>query len=382
MAKRGRKRRTFLFIFELLILLILLGGLYVYGQINSKLNNLQSEEIDMTKVEMNNLVSSEKLTGFTNIALFGVDSRSSEDAYSSANSDTIIIASINNDTKTVKLCSVYRDTMMVVGQTESGEDSYQKCNAAYAYGGVERAISMLNTNLDLNITEYVSVDFNALATVIDLLGGLDIELTGAEVEHMNNYCVETSEVTGKSYTPIPRPESDEYVDTYHLNGVQATSYARIRYTAGLDFERTERQRLVIQKIVDKAKKSSLATLTSIMDEVFPLVSTSLSKEEIFTMGAGMLSYKFGETTGFPFQLYPTEIEGKGSVLVPTTLEYNVNLLHQFLFGDQAYQPSDTVMQRSERIIDISGYGFDPDTGQVTTAGSAGSGTTGTGSGGW
>ena len=106
MAKPGRKRRTFLFVFELIILLVLLGGLYVYGQISSSLDGMNSKKLDMNKVDMNNLVSPENLTGFTNIALFGVDSRDNgEAAYEAANSDTIIIASINNDTKEVRLCS-------------------------------------------------------------------------------------------------------------------------------------------------------------------------------------------------------------------------------------------------------------------------------------
>lgn len=365
MAKTGRKKRTVLFVLELLVLLLMIAGLFLYGQINTKLNNLNTKELDMEKVQMNEIVSTSDRTGFTNIALFGVDSRSTGDTYSAANSDTLIIASINNNTKELKLCSIYRDTLLVVGQTESGEDSYQKCNAAYAYGGVERAVSMINTNLDMNITEYVAVDFNALVTVIDLLGGLDIQMTGAEVEHMNNYCVETSEVTGKPYTPIPRPASDDYVDTYHLNGVQATSYARIRYTAGLDFERTERQRHVIQLLILKAKKSNLATLSKIMDEVFPLVQTSLSKEEIFTMGAGMLSYDFSETTGFPFKHYEATIESKGSVVIPTTLEYNVRRLHEFLFKEENYQPSATVLQRSETITGITGYGYNEEADEVT-----------------
>lgn len=366
MAKRGRKRRTVLFVLELVILLVLLGGLYVYGQISSSLDGIKTKKLDMNKVDMNNLVAPENLTGYTNIALFGVDSRDTgESAYESANSDTIIIASINNDTKEVRLCSIYRDTLLVVNQDQNGEDNYQKCNAAFAYGGVEGTISMMNTNLDLNIADYVAVDFNALATVIDLLGGLDIEMSGAEVEHMNNYCVETSKVTGKSYTPIPRPDDDEYRDTYHLNGVQATSYARIRYTAGLDFERTERQRLVIQKIVEKAKKASLATLTDIMEEVFPMISTSFSKEEVFTMGAGMLTYKFGETTGFPFKHYESTMEVKGSVVIPTTLAVNVKQLHFFLFDDSAYQPSETVKQRSDVIVAITGYGYNEVTQEVT-----------------
>lgn len=367
MAGKGRKRRTVLFIFELILVAVLLGGLYVYGQINSRLGNLQTKELEIDKVQMNSGLSSETLAGFTNIALFGVDSRSSgESSYSNSRTDTIIIASINNDTKEVKLCSVYRDSMLVVGQTSSGEDSYQKCNESYAVGGVEQAISMLNTNMDLGITEYVTVDMSALATVIDALGGLDLTLTGAEIIHMNNYCVETSEITGKSYTPIDELESDDAMAPCHLNGVQATSYARIRYTAGLDFERTERQRIVIQKIVEKAKKAGLTTLTKIMDEVFPMIQTSLSKEEIFNMGAGMLSYDFGETTGFPFKHYEATIPNKGSVVIPTTLEYNVRKLHEFLFDDTNYQVSDTVQQRSDVIVSITGYGYNEELDEITT----------------
>lgn len=363
MARPGTKKRTVLFIIELLVLIVLLGGLYVYGQINTNLNKMNNKELDMEKVSMNDLVSAEKLTGYNNIAIFGIDSRGTgEDDV--RNSDTIMIASINNDTKKVKLCSVYRDTMLVIGQDESGEDTYQKCNAAYAYGGEEQAVSMLNTNLDLNITEYVTVDFNSLVTVIDLLGGLEIEMTGAEVEHMNNYSQETSRVTGKEYTPIPRPESDDYVDNYHLNGVQATSYARIRYI-GLDFGRTERQRLVVQKIVEKAKKSSLSTLNNIMNEVFPLVQTSLSKEEIFNMGASIMSYDFGETTGFPFKHYEADLPNKGDVVVPTTLEYNVVQLHKFLFDDEDYTASQVVKDRSDTTVSISGYGYNPETDEVT-----------------
>ncbi len=167
---------------------------------------------------------------------------------------------------------------------------------------------------------------------------------------MNNYCVETSDITGQDYTRI----EPEVAGIYELNGVQATSYARIRYTAGLDFERTERQRLILQKLVQKAKKSSLGTLSSIMDEVFPLVKTSLSKSQIFDMGAGMLSYSFDETCGFPYEHTEKDIEGKGSVVLPVTLDTNVKELHKFLFKDDNYSPSDVVVHRSEKIAEIGG----------------------------
>lgn len=362
MARSGTKKRTVLFIVELLVLLVLLGGLFVYGQISTKLNKMNTQKLNMDKVQINDTVTAEEMSGFMHIALFGIDTRGGDDL---RNSDTTIIASINNETKEVKLVSVYRDTMLNVGDGRFGSDSYEKCNAAYAFGGPEQAISMLNTNLDLNITQYATVDFNALTTAIDCMGGLDIEMSGEEVEHMNNYCVGTAEATGKEYTPIPRPADDKAVDVYHLNGVQATSYARVRYTAGLDFERTERQRLIIQKLVEKAKKAGLPTLAKVMDEVFPMVETSLTKEEIFSMGANMLSYDFGETTGFPFHHYEATLGEKGAVVIPTELDNNVQELHKFLFDKENYTVSETVQERSDVTVSISGYGYNTENGEVT-----------------
>ncbi len=363
---KGRRRRTVLFIVELIVLFVVLGALFVYAQINSQLDKLDTQELDMERVEMNDLVNSESSTGYMNIAIFGIDSRLEEmdSSYADeAQSDTIMIATIDNDNKVVKLISVYRDTYLDIGEGQYGSNSYQKCNAAYAYGGPEQAISMLNTNFDLNISSYVTVNFDALVTAVDLLGGLDIEMTGAEVVHMNNYCVETSEVTGKSYTPIEYPGSDDYVDTYHLNGVQACSYARIRYV-GLDFQRTERQRIVIQKMVEKAKEASLETLNEMMDEIFPMIQTSLTKSDIFSMGASMITYNFGETTGFPFVHFEYETADKGSLVVPATLEYNVKQLHEFIYGDTDYEPSETVKERSAYIEEDTGVGYDEKTGEI------------------
>lgn len=356
--KRGKAGKV-IFVIEIVVLVLLIGALAAYSFVNSKLNKIESNTLDMDKVQINNAVESNKtLTGYTNLALFGLDSRPEGSQFAgNQNSDTIMIASINNDTKEVKLISLYRDTLLDIGN-----DTYQKCNAAYATGGPEAAISMLNTNLDLNITDYATVDFSALVTVIDELGGLDIPLSYNEIEHMNNYCVETSEATGKSYTPIEKPEvkpegtlaDTEIVGTYHLNGVQATSYCRIRYTAGLDFKRTERQRLVLQMIADKAKKSSLTTISTIMDKVFPMVQTSLSQQTIFNMGASMLSYKFDDTSGFPFEHTEMNHTSKGDIVVPNTLEQNVKELHKFLFGEKDYQVSEDVKKRSDTIVGIAG----------------------------
>lgn len=351
-AMKRRRRRRILFFFEVLILLILVGGIFVYAQINKKLNLMQESDVDMSQVGVNEGV--EDVKGYQTIALVGLDNTS--DTLDYGNSDTMIIASINNDTKKVKLVSLYRDTYLNVGTDPKGnEDTYTKANAAYAYGGAQQLMTMMNKNLDLSLDGYVTVDFAAVAETIDLLGGLDIEMTADEVEHMNNYCVETSEATGKSYEEI-YPEDG----VHHLNGVQAVSYARIRYTAGNDFRRAARQRLVIYKMVEKAKNSSWTTLNKIVDTVCPMVATSLSKADILKMGMNMITYDIEDQSGFPTKHLEGETikdaVGTDAVL-PVTLEQNVIALHQFLYPEETdYVPSATVQEYSDHIIEESGYG--------------------------
>lgn len=364
MSKPRKKRRKVLFILEIIVLLLFIGGLYVYGQISAKLDKIDIQETDLQEQDIVTNDQAPQMTGYTTYALFGLDHRSKNEKLNTENSDTIIIASINNDTKAVKLVSVYRDILLNVK-----DDTYSKANAAYALGGPAQAVNMLNTNLDLNITDYVSIDFDALVTVVDCLGGLDIPLSYAEIVHMNNYCVETAEETGKSYTPVelpePKPEDQEaIVGTYHLNGVQATSYCRIRYTASLDMGRTERQRRVIQMIVDKAKKAGLSTIFDIMDQVFPMVKTSVSKTEILKLIPAMIGYCIDETTGFPQDYKFATV--KGSVIVPTTLDSNVLKLHQFLYGNTNYTPTQDVLNKSAQIAAIVGGGQVQDTAPAVT----------------
>ena len=361
MAKPGKKKKV-LFVLEIIVLLLFIGGLYVYGQISSRLDKIEQPELKKEKIVVNQ--GAPKMTGYKSYVLFGIDTRGEGSQYSAQNSDTMIIVSVNNDTKEVRMVSVYRDTLLNVG-----DDTYTKANAAYALGGPEQAITMLNTNLDLDISDYATADFSALVEVVDDLGGLDIPLSYAEIEHMNNYCVETSKLTGKDYTPIekpePKPEDEEaIVGTYHLNGVQATSYCRIRYTASLDMGRTERQRRVIQMIVDKAKKAGLSTIFDIMDQVFPMVKTSVSKTEILKMIPAMIGYSIDETTGFPNDYKFAQV--KGSVIVPTTLESNVLKMHQFLYGDTSYTPTQDVLNRSAQITNIAGGGDVQDTAPAVT----------------
>ena len=342
-AYKKYRRHKILFITELIILIPLLVFGFLYVQFEKRLGNIDTVNIQSGDIQVNEEVENNAvLHGYTNIALFGVDSRDGSMDYT--NTDTIIIASINNDTKVVKLVSIYRDTYLNIG-----EDRYGKANAAYANGGYKWAINMLNQNLDLDITDFVTVNMNALVEVVDALGGFDFDLTDEEVVHMNNYCVGTSEITGKSYERI----EPEVAGTYHLNGVQAVSYSRIRYTAGNDYKRTERQRELIAKIVAKAKKADMKTLVDIMDNVFPMISTSLSKSDIVSLGMNMLSYQLGDTCGFPFEHRTSDLSGDSEV--PVTLSWNVTRLHDYLFGIKDYEPSAGVQERSAHIEEVSGF---------------------------
>ena len=370
MSKMKKKKRhigrKILFGVEILVLILLVGVLFLYTQINKRMDSLNfTQAADEQEVQINESVAgSEVLSGYTNIALFGVDKRA-EDEGAYGNSDTAIIASINNDTKEVRLVSLYRDTYMRVDEDEYGNGIYNKCNSAYLRGGPMQAVNMMNTNMDLDIENYVAVDFSAMATVVDCLGGLDIPMSYEEIEHMNNHCVETSQQTGMDYTPIEKPDpapedQSQILGTYHLNGVQVTAHCRIRQTASGDQGRTERQRLVLDLLAEKAKSAGLTTLNDIVDQVFPLIQTNFSKSQLIRLGTSILTYSMGENTGFPVDYVmggdlTVPVTGLDCI-IPTTLETNVKYLHEFLFSDEDYQPSETVTIRSDFVVDRTGFG--------------------------
>lgn len=340
LRKKKQKRRIVFLVVEVLLFAIL--GTVAYGVV--KLDKLDYTILDQKKLEVY------KDTGpYTNIALFGLDSRDAE-LGEGTRSDTIMICSINNDTGDVKIVSVFRDTLM---QQEDG--TYEKANAAYSYGGPEEAISLLNRNLDLDIQNYMAVNFNALVDVIDLLGGIELDVTWEEVYWLNGYVAETAEAVGKEGEFLEGQGGHET-----LNGIQAVSYARIRYTDGDDFKRAERQRLVLQKVVEKAQKASLGTLNKIVDKVFPQVSTSLSATQLMAVAANALNYKIGETSGYPFDVTTSEQIRKheGSYVVAIGFADNVKQLHNYLFGEANYEPSDKVKEIDQDVIYLSGV--DPD----------------------
>lgn len=340
--RQRRKRKLILFIVEVLVILILLAALFVIIKLN-KLNN--TGDLDEDKLNINiDAKTQELLDGYTNIALFGIDNRSTG-KYESGNSDCIMIASINNDTKEVRLISVYRDSFLAVDD----DDDLRKLNAAYAKGGPTGAVAALNKNLDLDIKEYVAVDFNAVMEVVDALGGIELDISSKEAETMKIYINEMNEVMGTNGTAVSGPGLQT------VNGIQALAYCRDRYSGGDDYGRTERQRTVISKIVEKAKAASLPILNKVIDKLFPDISTSLSSSEILGLAAGIKDYELADTQGWPFQLTTERMGGKlGDVVVPTDLETNVNLLHQYLFDVEDYETTQTVKNISKSVINESG----------------------------
>lgn len=349
-----KKNRTALIIIELVVLAAVLLILYFVTRIGKvERVNLPTQEIEnnIADVVKENTETGE-MKGYRNIAFFGVDSTTGE-LDQNTRSDSIIICSINEDTGDVKLVSVYRDTLLNLG-----DGTYNKCNAAYAKGGAEQAINMLNQNLDMNITDFVTVGFGGLTDVVDALGGITIDVQEDEISHLNNYQSTMAKELGKSgYTEVTS------AGTQTLNGLQATAYCRIRYTRGWDYKRAARQRAVLYAVMNKAKTANVGQLTDIVNSVSEEIYTSykvsdLIKDVQAIAGYNMIAEDSIDTMQNGFPQEDTRIQANlggalGDCVIPRDLEDNVKWLHQFLFDDSNYEVSDTVKEYSSHIADMT-----------------------------
>ncbi len=342
--KKNHKRlRIFLII--ILIIVIIISGLVLagYGFVNGKINKVQKENIDVEEIGINE-ETSKQLEGYRNIALLGIDSRA--DDYGLGNrSDCMIIASINEKTNEVKLISVYRDTYVYV--TENGTKKLDKITHAYSYGGAQNALKSLNEALDLNITEYVTVNFDAVIAAVNSLGGVYIDIDSSELKYINSYIDATSQSSAIKSSHLSTTGRQK------LDGVQAVAYSRIRYTSGGDYKRTERMRTVIEAMLSKAKTLGIGQLNSFADTILPKIRTNISSSEIWGLVPSLASFKVTGSIGWPY-------ETKGITLdrwygVPVTLENNVIKLHKEAFGQEDYEAPSTVKEMSNAIINKTGY---------------------------
>ena len=363
MGHKRRRRAIIIFIIEVIILLVLLFVIWtLFGRLNvDKVGKVNlSEEKIQESIDVS-VAENKEMVGYTNIALFGVDARNGA-LDKGTRTDTIIIASINNATKEIRLISVYRDTYLNLSN-----DTYNKCNSAYARGGPEQAISMLNMNLDMDIRDFVTIGFGGLKDVIDELGGVTVTVEEGEIDNLNNYQISMvgkksgsnaagedsfTATAGVDYTPVTQ------AGTQVLNGLQATAYCRIRYGGGDDFKRAWRQRTVLQAILDKAKTASVSQLETIAGRVFSETYTSLDLQEIIDMLGDVAQYRVVGDDGFPEESMrgTGKIPDKGACVVPLDLADNVAWLHSFLFGDEAYEVTENVRRYSDKIAaDSAGY---------------------------
>ena len=387
--KRKKKRRIALLTIEASVLLIAIICVSIFLMPNSKsfivktftkcpagqslLKALYKDDYDSNVLDKNtnkdNIDKVDLGEGYTNIALFGIDPRYGE-FEDSTHTDTIMIVSINNKTHDVNLVSVYRDSLLRM-TTSDGEIDYEKANSAFFRNGVEGALSMLNNNFDLDITEYALVNFSGLAKIIDALGGIDITITDDEAFYINGYLTETREITGMD---APDIESSGLV---HLSGLQATAYCRIRYvtftdeegnTFNDDYGRTARQRLVMNKLLQSAQSAGVSQLLSVADTLIKennvdgekILSTNISWNRIVDLLTVAVDCNLKSTIGFPYDVYTPELGyAYFGYVIPMGLEQNVIRLHEFLFPDKTYTASSLITRINDYIIDETGV-YPPD----------------------
>lgn len=342
--KKGRGLRAAVLIVGIVVLL--LGGVIAAGLtvVKNTLDNVGRVELDEDLIGIDPRVD-EQLSNYRNIALLGIDARNMSNDQN-CRSDSMIVVSINKETNEIKMFSVYRDTLLDIGEGTPGLD---KITHAYYYGGPTKSLYALNSNLDLNIKEVIVVNWKAVADAVDALGGLEIEIQQSEIQQMNKYIIDTANNIGGSKKQIEAPGKQT------LNGVQAVTYARIRKDAATgDYRRNERMKIVVKAAFEKAKTMDYSQLKKITKEVLPEIKTNMSSADMLGMMFKINSYDMtSSTVGWPYVVKGWSSGGWYGP--PVTLTSNVVKLHEEFFDQQNYEPTAHVQEVSSRISAKTGY---------------------------
>ena len=277
------------------------------------------EEKVETKVEK----EEESEAPISTYVFFGSDTR---DSSQKGRSDVIMLATIDNETKSIKLVSVYRDTLM-------DDNGLNKCNAAYSYGGAEEAMDMLERNLDLSIDGYVSADFLAVIDAIDAVGGIDLNITGEEAHFANSYIKAMNELYDKNSPDLI--EGEQHLDE------------------GWDYKRTERQRTVLELLAEKMKALPEEERTQILLKLITEMKTDLDQSQISDVVNGAINYDITESCGFPEYKAGKSFDDLGDCIIPTDLVKNVKWLHEKLYNEEDYTPSEEVEKINSMINNIA-----------------------------
>jgi LCP family protein required for cell wall assembly len=338
--KKRKRRHPLLFKFILLIEILVIVVFVIAGILLKTVSTVHTTPLD--EDELVTVHEDSNMSDYTNIALFGVDTRSEDLDSERSRSDSIIIVSINNSTKEVNLVSVYRDLYCSVNGT------YTKINHAYAYGGPELAISTLNRNFDLDISQYATVNFKIMANIVDAIGGIELTVESDFIDDLNKFVKQVNKLNGGDSPTFSS------AGTYTFDGNQAVAYARIRHNQNGDISRASRQRLVLQAIMKKGQSNPIAFVKA-MKDVLPQIQTNIESDNLTKMALNVLRYKIGEQIGFPYEHTETRLSDGLYYDVPTTLEQNVVELHKTLFGTENYQISEELTKINQKIIWQTGY---------------------------
>lgn len=328
----------------LVVLALLAGGGYagVRHYINSKLNKVKHTSVKKSEL------SCVDVKGYVNIALLGVDSRKMDKTnLADNNTDCMMIISLNTKTNEVSLLSVYRDTYLPVDD----DGNFGKINSAFQNGGAAQTMQSLNQAMDLDISNYVLFNFKMVSDLVNAVGGITVDVKDYEIQQLNKYTIQTANNIGqKKYNLVTKPGKQK------LEGVQAVSYGRIRKGVGDDYKRTSRMRVVVTKVMNKVKGSSVTELNKIMDICLKQCETSLSNSDMLNLAMRLSKMKIKQSVGWPFEV--TEgYANQQAVVYPDNLLENVKELHEKLFGQKNYEPTSTVKEIAEKLDALMGTGF-------------------------
>lgn len=343
-GKRRRKKGQWVKYFFLVLFILAAAGalglfFWTYAMMSRIQKDPQIKVEDITNPHIDTGTRQVMRENWT-IAVFGVDSTDGSLGKGS-NADVIMLCNINQKTGAIRVVSVYRDTCMKIGE----KNPYRKINEAYARGGIKQAVEALNENLDIEIDDYIAVNWKAVADAVNLLGGIDMDITRAEFRDINSYITSTVKGTGVGSYQLESPGPN------HLDGVQTVAYARLR-KMDTDFQRTERQREVLKQVLEKAKAADFSVMNNILIGVLPQTMSSLEMDSLIPIAANLKKYHLEDTAGFPFDLETKRIrENKRGIdyVFPIDLESNVVKLHQFLYGTEEYAPSQQVKEISKAV---------------------------------
>ncbi len=338
-VKKKRKKAGCLFPIIILVLAVIgifLGLTFLLRSSFAKIENYELNSAEMVLVE-----EDANMDDYQTIALFGVDDQDNTIKDYGSRSDSIIVTCINKKTKEIKLMSIYRDTYVSI------DGEYDKINAAYSYGGPELAISTINRNIDLNISDFLTVNFKALADAVDVLGGIPLTVESeTELNNLNDYIQNMNKINGGYSSTF---EASSFPFTATFDGNQAVAYSRIRYMEGGDHARANHQRIVLSGIASKLK-SHPWKIRALVNTVLPQCKTSLSSGDMTSLCLALMQYEIVDSQAYPFEGNSVDLKYNGIYYgFPLTAQSNAVMAHEYLFGTKDYQVSEELSLISQKI---------------------------------